>query len=444
MKYFVYDSENKEFTSTVEADTPPANSTTISPFGDKGYAPIGTYFDEAAQVWRSPNVGYDDSNPMVSDSNFPGEGELLKQYAKKVDQEDGIKILLLTDTHYQVGTQDKGTHDVFPSRNYVDAPLRVPSMIQNLSVLDGIVNAVVEDGDLTHGHSLAATAEEQRAVLKADYVRVTTMVRNAFTDTKDVFISLGNHETGGVFNKNLTHKLNNDDLLTASEFSANSFGETRSRFCAYKDYANSDTKIRLISLCGFDNPTVDAGDGTAKYPEGSYSVYKQSDLDFLKDALLSTPTGYDVIVFTHAPVMTSNVNDDLVVGMLNAFKNHTSYTGTGSNSDVPATVSVDFSGKENALIATVTGHIHRDRVELSKDGEYPLRISRTCFLPSDRGDSSSESTYTPDSDLGTSMMYAFDTLVINQAAKTVKFCRFGNGKSLLYSYADHTASEFNY
>lgn len=57
MKYYLYDAQTKVYLDTVEADTQPANSTTISPFvvtDGVAVAPIGVYF--TGSNWVKPTV----------------------------------------------------------------------------------------------------------------------------------------------------------------------------------------------------------------------------------------------------------------------------------------------------------------------------------------------------------------------------------------------------
>ena len=54
MKRYLYDTETKCFTGTVDSDEPLENSTEISPFDVDGQAKIGTWFDVDNQVWKSP------------------------------------------------------------------------------------------------------------------------------------------------------------------------------------------------------------------------------------------------------------------------------------------------------------------------------------------------------------------------------------------------------
>ncbi|QYH53701.1 metallophosphoesterase [Liquorilactobacillus nagelii] len=367
---------------------------------------------------------------MLQDYNVPGSVQALKSFAAQINQGNSFKLLFLTDIHYGKGTNDEGTFKTYPERDYVDAPPLSIFDLSNMSVFNGIVNAAVLNGDNVHGH------EGHDINLRRNNQLVST-ARAALLDT-DLFITIGNHDSGQVWDKTKGAAITRSELLQIYDYGNNSFGENRKDFAAYKDYA--DQKIRLISLAGFDNPEIYTDDGiTLKYPTGQWSVFQQSQLDFLINSLSTVPNGYTVLITNHAPlqgffgntVENASINHELLEGILAAYVAKSTYSGTGTVADVPATVSVDFTDAKGILAGVVTGHQHRDKEVQTIEGVN--MVTRTCFLAADRGDSS-QNTYTTADTLGTIDQYAFDVIEIDTTNRKVNFNRFGIGSDYQYEY----------
>jgi hypothetical protein len=370
------------------------------------------------------------ANAMVQNYNVPGSVDKLESFALSIRTDVAFKMLFLTDVHFGKGTNDQPTLDAYPERDYVDAPPLSIAQLCNMRVLNGTVDCAVMNGDNVHGH------EGHDVNLRRNRQSITT-ARAALLDT-DLFITVGNHDSGQVWDKTKDTAVKRNELLDIYDYSNNAFGETRKDFAAYKDYP--DKKVRLISLAGFDNPEIYTDDGiTLKYPSGQWSVYSQSQLDFVASALSTVPDGFAVLMTTHAPLQgffgntstTASVNHDLLKGILSAYVGKTTYTGIGTVADCPASVSVDFTNAKGDLAGIINGHQHRDRPLQTVDGINA--VERTCFLAADRGDSS-EATYTTKETLGTIDQYAFDVVEVDTSTRTVSFKRFGVGSDYSYEY----------
>lgn len=376
----------------------------------------------------SDTVGRE-SNTLIGDYSYSGELQDLKDYRDSVMNDSGFKILFVTDLHYGEGTNDKGTADADPYRDYVKGPPLSKIMLKNLRIFDGYVDTSIFNGDIIHGH-------EGKSINSLHNIRMSSMIRDVLPTT-DTFIGIGNHEDGSVWS--YQEPILRDELLNQYDYKNNSFGETRLDFCAYKDYKGS--KIRIIHIAGYDNPDVFNTDGSLKYPRGSHSVFSQEQIDFITQALSTTPSEYTVVIFNHGPLegyfgntpysSTYNVNHEIVNGILQAFVSKTTYSATGTNSDFPVSMACDFSNQQAILAGVITGHEHRDRSLQTIGGVNS--VMRTCFLPADRGDSS-VSTATTDADLGTKEQYAFDIIELDTNARKVTFKRFGKGSDYSYDY----------
>ena len=188
------------------------------------------------------------------------------------------------------------------------------------------------------------------------------------------------------------------------------------RYGSYDDVPN---KVRYIFLDTLDiDYTLLNADGTLKYDGQWKSAIRQEQLDFLCQALL-TRRDFRIFILSHHPLHSNGgvVNSDLVRGILEAYKNKTTYTGTSTITDFEASVSVDFSGDGtmvNAkLVGCFNGHTHADAIVLENGINY---VGTTCaFVPTDSQDrSSSDET-----------MNAFDVVAITST--TCYLYRFGYG-----------------
>lgn len=366
---------------------------------------------------------------MLQDYNVPGVAGTLQSFADQIATDQYFKILLLTDVHCGKGKNDQKTFDLYPYKDYVDAPPLAIQQLENMTAFDTIVDCAVLNGDNAHGNEGLAMNEKRNQ-------KVLTIARDALANT-DLFVSIGNHDDGSVWWKTKSTAINRDQMLSIYDYDDYNFGEVRKDFCAYKDYENA--KIRIITIAGFDNPEIYQDDGTIKYPRGDYSVFTQQQLTFIATAL-AAPDDYTIMIFNHAPLQgyfdsdSSNkfsVNHDLLEGMLEACANKTVFSGSGTNADYPAEITVDYSNNTTHLAGIVFGHQHRDKNMIKYNG-VPA-VERTAFVACDRGEST-EKTYTTQNDLGTIGQYAFDVIEIDTTNQKVIFKRFGKGDDYSYDY----------
>ena len=316
-----------------------------------------------------------------------------------------MNIGFITDNHYQVG-------------NYAPNALQHYSHLLTLSRLSKSINTVVFGGDNINGDVSKEMLDNETSVL-------TNLAFDTSYKKTDVFLVLGNHDTGvgqngGMLpNKTLTY----DEIKSYYRTSESQYGEVRNgdSLYGYKDY--SDKKIRLIFMNSFDNPEVLNGDGTYKYNYLITSGYRQEQLEWLGNKALSLPdNSWHVIVFTHAPVpgtfwddSSLQYNSDSFSGILKAFVMGSSFSKTDtSNSDYPVNINVSYSQKGN-LIGVVSGHIHADGM-LFKDGiNYIETTSSLCYS----GDVSKGRVK------GTATEDAWDVFSIDTARRHVDIFRFG-------------------
>jgi hypothetical protein len=245
------------------------------------------------------------------------------------------------------------------------------SHINNLLYLGNKADVLIAGGD-----NVDAEYDSLDKILQ-DTRTVSSIFLNN-TCEADRFVIIGNHDDGSgrYHNPAIVGK---DDFVKEEQFKTiyrtrellnDEIREDGSLYF-YKDYA--DKKIRLIGLWthDIDENDYDSNTGYINYPRWSTDTFRQKQVDFLVNALQTTPTDYHVIIFGHCPLWTDwnksislTPNHDIIKGLLNAFVNGSYYNITSSETDFPLTIDVDFSshGAGN-LVGYFAGHTHRELIE---------------------------------------------------------------------------------
>ncbi|MBY4581351.1 metallophosphoesterase [Pediococcus pentosaceus] len=331
----------------------------------------------------------------------------LSSFKNTINNNSGVaRIALLQDIHYQRAPF---------SGEYGEATTRGLIHIQHFGTLKDVLDLAVYNGDNVHGREAKSnTINRIKQLINTHQL--------AFDDLPTMW-TIGNHDDNNIY---FIGEARNENILTLAELE-NAFEINKTY--GYRDF--EDKKLRVIVLDSFENPEIIGKDGLPKYTRDYSSVFSANQLTWLSKTL-EVPTGYSVIAFTHVPPLGycnnkpyndyRNVNHDLMLGLFNAFVEGTSYTASGTNTDYPAQVNVDYSnqGKGN-LIGIVTGHEHRDVEPQVINGVRV--IERTCNLPVGAGRL-----------IGDISEEAFDVIEINSVNKHCKFNRFGAGNSLEFDY----------
>ena len=316
-----------------------------------------------------------------------------------------MNIGFITDNHYELG-------------NYAPNALQHYSHLLTLSRLSKSIDAVVFGGDNINGNVNKEILNNETSVL-------TNLAFDTSYKKTDVFLVLGNHDTGvgqmgGIVP---TETLTYDEIKSYYKTSESQYGETRNgdSLYGYKDYP--DKKIRLIFMNSFDNPETLNDDGTYKYNFLTTSGYRQEQLEWLaKNALILPDSSWHVIVFTHAPVpgtfwdeSSLQYNAESFSGILKAFVMGSSFSKTDtSNSDYPVNIDANYSQKGN-LIGVVSGHIHADGM-MFKDGINYIQTTCSLCYSGDFSKGRVKGTETED---------AWDVFSIDTVQRHVDILRFG-------------------
>lgn len=194
---------------------------------------------------------------------------------------------------------------------------------------------------------------------------------------------------------------------------------------------NAPQKTRFIMLdnhFGADDSTD--SDGYAVYNRFKNFVYGQNQFEWLCNEALQLPNGYSAVIFTHSPIDT-NSDEALLKGIIDAFNNKTSYSGTAdvsgeywgnsveNDSYSTESISVDFTNAAGEIIALFTGHMHKDIVNTT------LLTCPMITITTAGGDVRDSNA--PVRTVSTATETAFDIVSIDKANRVIHCTRLGVG-----------------
>ena len=108
-------------------------------------------------------------------------------------------------------------------------------------------------------------------------------------------------------------------------------------------------------------------------------------------------------------------NSDILINIINAYQNGTSYTASSNSGDFPYNINVDYSG-QNGKVIDIAGHHHTDNTGTYENIPYILTTT---------------GRYTErENDLPT----AFDIITIDTKNRTIKLNRYGYGNNRELNY----------
>ncbi|WP_028983338.1 phage tail spike protein [Sporolactobacillus terrae] len=331
-------------------------------------------------------------------------------------------ILFVTDSHIASGGFSNPTITI----RGIDHLRNVAYLTQKAPI-----DLVVHGGDLTDGDA------PKNQVLDDQLEAAGNLARQC---NAPIFFLNGNHDDASLYAQ--SHDGNRfEDVILPDErynllkaFIGKDFkmhDGFENRLYGLMDFP--DKKLRVICLNVFENPYTQNSDGTNKYVTQHTAAVMQDQLDWLANVALQVPDdSYSVLLFSHTRYAQSldanykNINFNLVRGLINAFKNGTSFSGSGTVSDYAATVSVDFSGRPHTVIADIHGHGHYD----GKWTENGVTLIQTldCLARNDYPGKM------PDRPFPSLQEDAWDVYTIDPGIRKVYVTRFGAGSDREFSY----------
>ena len=294
-----------------------------------------------------------------------------------------------------------------------------------------------------HGGDLNSEYRSDKSMAIKLMTRPMAIMRNAFTN---VLVTRGNHDDnneGGQRNWSYTISQASSYSYMFRNTQNAIFGETGTYF--YHDIPFE--KVRIISLDCIDFPYTNSND--ASLLDEKMVAYGHEQMQWLCDTLASTPSGYHIVIYTHAMLAPSIVTIEhpadspqtraknylVPVNILKAYKNRQNYsenmTGTFSacHSDYfTGTLSKDFSSCDATIVGVFSGHEHVDCIEEILDANSNgIGIYNTCTQNSSNPFANSviSHSYQHPMQIGTTSELVWDVVIIDRENYHVDMIRIG-------------------
>lgn len=200
----------------------------------------------------------------------------------------------------------------------------------------------------------------------------------------------------------------------------------------YYYYDVPNKKVRVFILNSYDIPYIYDSDGTVKYLGVNVGGYRQAQLKWFADNLVSTPTDYTIVCFQHIQwgdwYTTTPAyfpyNWETVKGLVVAAKTGTSFNRKYTdNADFASDISVSFT-TPRTIAFLAHGHHHTDRITT----KYGItNVSTSCSVSRPKKDQR-------DRPLGELEEDLWDVFVLDTKKKHVDIVRYGAGSDRSFDY----------
>lgn len=282
-------------------------------------------------------------------------------------------------------------------------------------------------GDYIAGSAIISKADLIAQHLHNDYI---------FRNIEDKLLTAqGNHEGVYGVTSNYDSNLTNAEIYNYV-FRKNQgkhgvvFGDTGTYF--YKDIPAQ--KVRYIVLNCYEFETeMDDAQVVISNNKLRVSKFGAAQLEWLANVALDVPKGYSVVICSHnAPYRVSDlptawvsettfmIDCEVTLGLINAYRNKTSYIYTGSLGSGTTlesySLDFDFSQRKGEIVCWVAGHTHMDGI-FDIDG---LKVITTANCSSHIA-----VTDAPNKVSGTDTEYIMDFFCVNKQTKTCNIVRLG-------------------
>lgn len=287
---------------------------------------------------------------------------------------------------------------------------------------------------------ISAYAEEVKKSLPADYTAMTEQV-SSLKEEK------GNHDDNSIVldgnTLGISEILSNEEIyndfscISSEDKVTMNYGEID------KSYGFLDIKNRKIRI--FFLNTVDIPNSLPKYTQQHTKAIGQKQLDFVANNLHFNSNDWGVIFISHhclynnSGINPSNDKDtyvtdshggDAIKGIINAFKNRTSYSVNSTLENFGYSLNIDFTdNKSNEVICCINGHTHKDAHGITDNGIL-LISSQNAGIQDGEDENGNPVSKTK----GTETETAIDIFTIDRKIKKVFATRYGAGKDREFNY----------
>lgn len=370
----------------------------------------------------------------------------LRDVARKVlrlQGPDTITSVHISDTHY--ATDSIARDDL---ENYSRSNNHVKNVVELSRFID--LDYIVHNGDAHDG----STANKDIAL--SNYREIISTLGLAKCP---YFITWGNHDNNcwgdsrtNSINKTIRNykpsktatglhgkgrqMLSNAEMYEVATRPSTIFGihENADDKLGYYYYDVPGKPMRVIVLNPQDVPDTLDSDGYLKYQTLNVAGYRQKQIEWFYQTLLSTPADTTVAIYQHfgfgyrysTTMAYVPYNYELIDGIIDTFVSGGTYTGSYSaNPDFAASISTDFKGQRGKLAFLAHGHFHNDRINTDSNNIHSYSVG--CSVSRPKKDQA-------DRPLGELQEDLWDVVVVNTATQHVNLVRFGAGKDQEFDY----------
>lgn len=198
---------------------------------------------------------------------------------------------------------------------------------------------------------------------------------------------------------------------------------------------DNEQKCRYIVLNTHDIPSDEKDEnGFAKYNSFRLFCIRQAQLEWFAHTALNVPSKeWSVVLCSHENPNAQTKkhithNNPILVGVINAFQNSTSFSMKTRFDDEPfcdAEISVDFTNRGGNFVAWLGGHEHRDILQTIDD----IVCITTC---NDATGLDGQSI--PFHVWGTDKEHSFDVFIIDKQQRKGDIVRIGYGNDRTFTY----------
>lgn len=290
------------------------------------------------------------------------------------------------------------------------------------------IDFVVLGGDYLWNNTNTTLARAERAY---------KLLQECFYQFKDKQFALkGNHDDNSL--------ANNENYIVSDSVRYGYLGQQYTNAVKIK-YGNTEKsygyidferqKVRAIFINTVDIPT--------SYGGQHITGIGNDQLNFIADALDISESGWAVIFFSHHVIVNNATmaidseaylepthGGDALWGMIQAFKNETTYSKVSTLTDYEYSVDVDYSNNGSSdVIACINGHTHHD-LSTTQDGVLLISTTASGFQQTKYDSTGASITSTANTISET----AFDIYSVDRINRTIKTSRYGAGQNRNWSY----------
>lgn len=390
-------------------------------------------------------IGYITGNNGASVSLSVSVNSELTEIKEKLDEVD-IQVLpeyastMVVDISDELDTiqTSKSTSIAFLTDIHVDGSTLSDNTQSAMNVSAQAINAIAKQQPINfvmlNGDYLYNRVTETKSKVLGEYSCLADSFKRL---NVPLFIGKGNHDVNDINPDSDTEYLSNEELYKAFlKYSTlrytGEYGDIDKAY-GYFDIPNQKTRYIFVN-------TVDVPDR-----QQANTGISNQQLNFIADALRFTDDDWGVVFISHHPLQTSDTinpggsvanylnpahGGTQLLGVINAYRNNTTYSDVVSTGDYQYDISVDYSANQsNEVICMLSGHHHADRYDTVNGILMILTTSASYVYQGKDADGNVISRRH-----GTRTETSWDIFTIDRLNRTIYATRYGAGTNRQFTY----------